>query len=384
MPGMDPPGGQLGSRLLGTVGAAFEQVQNGFDLARRDREVDGVVRAIPSPVVVLDTAGCFLRVNAAACELFGVSWGFDKGRPARGRLGNGQLEALVLDGEGAGEVEVEIGSPPRTFRATVTRVHDAGTVLVLEDVSTRREHEQAQADFASVIGHELRTPLTVAKGFLETVLGRSDRLDAAQRDEFLRTALAQTERLEDLINDLLFISTERPRACFEECDLLALAQEVVARFAARYPEREIDCIGLGGDPKAVAGRRHLTHALRHLVDNALKYSEGPVWVEVSADDATVEVAVADQGPGIFSGDLERLLRPFEQLDSSSTRHHGGTGLGLFLVRRLVEGLGGRLDCDSRLGQGSRFAVRLPRQPMTRPSVSMIASEGVKTRDDARP
>lgn len=372
-------------RLLGAlaphVGAALDRARAGVDVARRDREVDGVVQATPLPVVVLDAAGSFLRMNAPACELLGLSGSFDSGRPARGRLGAAALEALVLDGELPGEVEVELGSPARTFRATVTRVHDGAerlrTVVVLEDQSARREQEQARADFASVLGHELRTPLTVAKGFLETVLGHPDQVDGERRDHFLRRALAQTERLEDLINDLLYISTERPRdpSLFEACDVLAVAQEVVGRFAAAAPDREIECMALVGDARAFLDRRHLAHALRHLVDNALKYSDGAVRVEVSGDDRGLEVGVVDQGPGIFSGDLERLFRPFEQLDSSSTRDHGGAGLGLYLARRLVEGLGGRLDCDSRLGQGSRFTFRLPRRP--------AAARVPEVRDDAR-
>lgn len=380
-------------RLLGSVAphvsAALHRAHDAAELARRDREADGIVQSVPLPAIVVDASGCFSRVNAPACEVFGLSGSFDGGRPARGRLGHADLEALLLDGEGPGELDVELGSPPRAFHACVTRVYDGRdhlrSVLVLEDVSARREHEQARDEFVSVMGHELRTPLTVAKGYLETVLGRGEQIEAPQRDEFLRTALAQTERLEDLINDLHFLSTERPRedGRLEECDVLAVAQAVLNRFAPRHADRQMECLALTGDVVAVVDGRRVTHALRHLVDNALKYSDGPVRVEVAGDDGSVEVAVVDQGPGIFSGDLERLFHPFEQVDSSSTRGHGGAGMGLYLARALVEGMGGRLDCDSRLGQGSRFTFRVPRKPAANTRPHDTGTRG-DARDDARP
>lgn len=360
-----PAAARILAALSPHIGARLAYVVVAGELQRRDHEVDGVVQATVAPVVVLDAEGRFLRLNVAASELLGLSGSFDCGRAARGLLGSSELDAVVFDGDAAGDLELELGSPSRHYRTVVTRVHNGTrrlrTIIAFEDLTSRRKHEQAHDDFVSVIGHELRTPLTVAKGFIETVLARGDALDPEQHELFLRKSLSQTERLEDLINDLLFISTERPResATIESCDVMDLAQQVADRFAAQHPDRPIHCLALGGVTTAPTDRRLVMHAMRHLVDNAIKYSDGPVTVEVTGTDNAVEVAVVDQGPGIFSGELERLFQPFEQLDSSSTRRQGGTGIGLYLSRRLVESLGGRLDCDSRLGQGSRFSFRLP-------------------------
>jgi signal transduction histidine kinase len=100
--------------------------------------------------------------------------------------------------------------------------------------------------------------------------------------------------------------------------------------------------------------------LHHLVDNALKYSDGEVTVEIKDQGDDLEVAVVDHGPGIFSGDVPRLFERFHQLDGASTRAHGGTGIGLYVCRRLVEAHGGHIWCESRLGVGSRFAFTIPR------------------------
>jgi signal transduction histidine kinase len=110
-------------------------------------------------------------------------------------------------------------------------------------------------------------------------------------------------------------------------------------------------------------RAKFEQVLIHLVDNALKFSTGEVSVEVVVRTGEVEVTVADHGPGIFSGDIPQLFERFRQLDGTSTRLHGGTGIGLYLCRRLVEAQGGRIRCESRMGVGSRFIFAVPaRQP----------------------
>jgi two-component system sensor histidine kinase VicK len=107
-------------------------------------------------------------------------------------------------------------------------------------------------------------------------------------------------------------------------------------------------------------RPKVEQVLHHLVDNALKYSEGPVVLDAVDTGDAVEVSVTDSGPGIFSGDVPRLFDRFLQLDGSSTRAHGGTGIGLYICKRLVEAYGGEIWCESRLGVGSRFAFSIPR------------------------
>ena len=108
------------------------------------------------------------------------------------------------------------------------------------------------------------------------------------------------------------------------------------------------------------GAAKVQQVLHHLIDNALKYSDGEVVVEIHDRGEELEVAVVDNGPGIFSGDVPRLFERFFQLDGASTRAHGGTGIGLYVSRRLVEAHGGKIWCESRLGVGSRFAFTLPR------------------------
>jgi signal transduction histidine kinase len=163
------------------------------------------------------------------------------------------------------------------------------------------------------------------------------------------------DRLERLIEDLLFVSSvEQGRSTLRPAvdDLAALVGLLGGdRIVVRRPRHAVTL---------TYDRSKIGHAVYHLVDNALKYSEGEVLVEVVEHQDEVEVSVTDTGPGIYSGDLPLLFRRFRQLDGSSTRTQGGTGIGLYLARRVVEAHGGRIWCDSRLGRGSRFAFTLPR------------------------
>ena len=157
----------------------------------------------------------------------------------------------------------------------------------------------------------------------------------------------------------------------EEVDLGELVDTYKGeRVSVRRPRRELQ---LTADPAKV------DQVLHHLVENALKYSKGDVRIEVANRGDEVHVAVVDRGPGIYSGDVARLFDRFWQLDGSSTRSHGGTGLGLYICRRLVEAHGGRIWCESRLGVGSSFTFVLPRYP---PEVGDVDRTARPARDSA--
>lgn len=373
--------GSVLEALAAHVSATLEKLRGLRDGELRSGEADAIVRTVAQPVVVLDAAGRFSRLNPAACDLFELSGSFDGGRPARGRLGSTELEALVLDSRRPGELTVELGRPARRYRAIVGNADDgsdrASRVLVLHDVTAEEEHRSARDDFVAVVGHELRTPLTVIRGSVETLLGRGSEIDGEQRDGFLGSVLRQTDRLHFLVEDLLLLSGHR-RVTLDpsDVDLRDVVEAVVGDASAREPGREIEWLDLGGDTRADVDARRLAHVLHHLLGNALKYSDGPVRVELRGEGPTAEVSVVDQGPGIFSGDLQRLFEPFEQGDSSSTRSRGGTGVGLHVCRLVADAMGAVLDADTRLGQGSRFSLRLPRGPQDR------AERPAAARDDA--
>ena len=343
------------------VALALRSAQLYRRVGDKEEQLTSVVHCMANPVLVVDEAARFVLINGAAAELFSIAAAFELGQPVAGKLGHPVLEELLIaQGQGS-TTEVVLGEvEPRVYKASARRVMSSGgralgRVLVLDDITKERETDQVKSDFVAVIGHELRTPLTVMKGYLRTLVHRGETLDSHVRELALKAIESNADRLQRLIEDVLFVSaveTGRSNLHLEDVDLGVLVDAVVQeRVRVKRPRKDLT---LGLDTAKVQ------QVLHHLVDNALKYSDGEVVVEIQDHNDEVEVAVIDKGPGIFSGDVPRLFERFFQLDGASTRAHGGTGIGLYVSRRLVEAHGGKIWCESRLGVGSRFAFTLPR------------------------
>jgi signal transduction histidine kinase len=329
----DPPASALLAAFGRMVGAAHATAELRRRLLGADDVLGALAAAIPNPVVVTATDGTVLHANAPATRL-------------RHRV----------DAPDGAEVPV-VGDDgvDRLFRVARSTVPGTAEVVVLEDVTAAREVERIKADLVAAIGHELRTPLTVVRGGVRTIAKRGTGITDEALTETLDAMTRNVARLERLIEDLLFVSAVsdgRHAIAPTGADLGAVVDELGGgRVTVLRPPHPI---GLSFD---VA---HVRRALNHLVDNALKHTEGDVVVEVVVRGDEVEVGVVDHGPGIFSGDLPRLFNRFQQLDNSSTRPVDGAGLGLYIARRIVEAHGGRIWATSRLGRGSRFAFTLPR------------------------
>jgi len=352
--------------LLAAFARAAGAALSGPDLRRQlygaSQVLATALGSITSPVLIADGDGCFLLLNGAASELFSLSERFEIGQPVAGRLGHHLVEDL-LTGARDGVVEVALVGPEgdeRLYRAAARSAvaldgRRLARVVVLDDLTRQTEVERIKQDFLSVLGHELRTPLTIVKGAVRTLARRGTSIDPAALERTLDALGRNVGRLERLVEDLLFVSaveTGRTSLRIEPDDLGALVAMLEGdRITVSRPKR---ALVVGYD------RPKIGHALYHLVDNALKYSDAGVEIEVLDRDDEVEVAVIDRGPGIFSGDVPTLFRRFRQLDATSTRGHGGTGIGLYIARRIVEAHGGRIWCESRLGHGSRFAFALPK------------------------
>ena len=310
-------------------------------LRRRLQGADEIARALasatPNPVVVRSLTGDLLVENAAGARL---------------------KDRIPPDGVDGADVPV-VGDDgiERVYRVRRSTVQEHAEVVLLEDLTTARELERMKADLISVIGHELRTPLTIVRGGVRTLAKRGTAITEDALATTVDAMARNVSRLERLIEDLLFVAavTDGRHAIHtEDVDLAALVDALADADARVRIDRPKGSLVVRCDPT------HVQRALSHLVDNALKHSEHDVAVEVHVRDDEVEVAVIDRGEGIFSGDIPMLFSRFQQLDGSSTRSTGGTGLGLYIAKRIVEAHGGRIGATSRLGHGSRFAFTLPR------------------------
>lgn len=332
-------------------------------------------------IAVVDADLRLVRFNTAMAALCGVSARHALGgyAPAVLRFAS-PAGAPLEDGDHPLAVALRAGSPStlelklrlaegeqRWVSGTFSPIRgDGGLPLVLvtaRDITQQKEMEAMQRDFVSIVSHELRSPLTAIKGFAKTLLQRDDRLDAATRRSFLATVNEQAERLARLVEDLLQVSridAKRLRLEPQEFDLARLVEDLTSQFALKWCDREIKIDSESG-MLVHADRRKVEEVLINLIDNAVKYSPdpAPVVVHIRRADSFIEVGVTDQGFGIAPEEAAGLFQKFQRISTPATRDIGGTGLGLYIVKGLVEAHGGSVWVESVPGTGSTFGFTLP-------------------------
>jgi signal transduction histidine kinase len=223
-----------------------------------------------------------------------------------------------------------------------------------------------KGDFVAAVSHELRTPLTAMLGSVGTMMRLEERLDADGRHKMLVMAKDQGMRLKRLIEELLTVAAAEHAGMdvrHELVDVRRLLVDVRTNLQSTTAARvvvESDTV-----EGVVSDRLKLQQILLNLVENAGKYApDGPIEVVVAESGGRTTFAVRDHGAGIPVADRGRVFERFVQLDQSSTRRNGGTGLGLYLCRQLAEALGGRLDLGDAEGSGCVFTVTLPTGDVT--------------------
>jgi PAS domain S-box-containing protein len=237
-------------------------------------------------------------------------------------------------------------------------------VVVVRDVTRERQTDELKADFVASVSHELRTPLTPIKGFLMTLLREDRDFTQDRRHEYYKLMLMQSQRLERLIEDLLEVTRLETGAGLVDStpiDAIDLVRQVVDRFTSEDPERVVTVIAPGHAVYCRGDWMRTDQVLANLLSNALRYSPANEAVEVRLLPQSREVVfeVRDSGPGISIDEQARIFERFQRGGHYLTREQGGAGLGLYLAKRLVEAMGGRIWVSSRLGSGSVFAFALP-------------------------
>jgi two-component system, OmpR family, phosphate regulon sensor histidine kinase PhoR len=239
-----------------------------------------------------------------------------------------------------------------------------GAVVVLHDVTDMQHQEQVRKDFVADVSHELRTPLSAIRGYAETLLDGALQ-DAENSRKFMAIILAQTIRLNNIASDLLVLSELDSGAAPGPPESVALRELVESALNTVQSEAALRRVHLKrGEFQecSVAGYRfRLEQALVNLLDNAVKFNrpDGEVTVECGwAEDGRVRVSVRDTGIGIASEDLKRIFERFYRVDKARSRPAGGTGLGLPIVKEVIERMGGCVEVKSQLGRGSTFTILL--------------------------
>src|SRR4051794_28211942 len=234
-------------------------------------------------------------------------------------------------------------------------------VVVARNITQARELERLKDDFVAVVSHELRTPLVPIKGWAQTLINRGDRLSDDQRRTAVQSILAQAQKLESLVLNILEASRiESSNAGGEGvADVGAISTRIVEDTVGARPDRTVRIQSPATRCQVRGSVVWVERAVSNLVANAVKYSPDDELVDVIVrlDGDEVVVSVTDRGPGIPTDAQERIFERFERLEE--TRTQTGTGLGLYITRRLARAMGGDVSVSSMSGAGSTFVLRLP-------------------------
>lgn len=275
-----------------------------------------------------------------------------------------------------------------------------GAVGIFRDVTEQRREEKQRADFISTASHEMRTPVAAIEGYLALALNdKVSKIDQKARG-FLEKAHESTERLGKLFQDLLTSAkaedgrlSSHPMV-IEMGDYLEKLTEDL-RFVAEKKNLALEFVvgAASGNNFSDASKiikplyyvqadaDRLREVITNLFDNAVKYTEtGKISIGLTGDDKVVQFRIHDTGPGIPSEDQPHLFQKFYRVDNSSTRTIGGTGLGLFICKKIVELYDGRIWVESVVGMGSTFFINLPRLKSDR-AAQLLAQEAGKTPTD---
>jgi two-component system phosphate regulon sensor histidine kinase PhoR len=336
-----------------------------------DPLLEAVIAGLPDPVVLLDRDGRVITFNSRAATLAPA---LRRGEPASLALRMPDVVEAIRRAISTGKAQrvefyerVPVDRWSEALVAPIALAEPANNLVLLtvHDLSPIKRVEEMRADFVANASHELRTPLAALSGFIETLQG-SARDDATARERFLGIMYTQATRMARLIDDLLSLSRIELNAHLKpdtQVDLVPMVRLVADGLESLARDRDVTItVEAPAEPVDVLGDRdELIRLFENLIENALKYGAAGkrVHITVARVDREVRVAVRDYGPGIAAEHLPRLTERFYRVDVGESRAQGGTGLGLALVKHILNRHGGRLAIESHEGEGATFTVRLP-------------------------
>jgi signal transduction histidine kinase len=329
---------------------------------------------LPTAIAVVTTTGEIDYRNSCFEVTFGpesVTWVRDAARTIGGE--DGWLAGFLVDGDDSHTVDVEIDG--RVYRVDKIMLLDdrqpPAVALSFEDVTRQREAEQQKSDFTAQIVHDLRGPLSGIQGTLEFVLSQEGaKLDTLYAD-LLQEAYREGERMMGLINEILDFSKIQSGNFAVEKEPVRIAgvlKRAVRSLQAVAARDEIFLLSAHGRdvPQIIGSVEKLTQALINLISNSLKFTPKKGLISVGAQivrgndlpDAIV-VTVTDTGMGIKADEVQKIWDKYAQSGNKSLRGGGGTGLGLYIVKQIVEAHGGEVTVASIEGVGTSMVLRLP-------------------------
>lgn len=385
-------------------------------LSAVESKSDVVINAIDDGVLAISKDGNIELINPSAQQIIG----WDQG-DALGLNWKSVLKLVTSDGKDVEDLENPIAqslsknqpthndklflltsSEKRILVSIVSSpvgTDGEGIIVVFRDITKEKAEEREQAEFISTASHEMRTPVASIEGYLGLALNPATaHIDEKARD-FITKAHESAQHLGRLFQDLLDISKVedgRMKNNPKVINVNEFLKDIFDGLATKASEKQLNYIfmpDIVGESKekslqpifyANIDPDHFREVVSNLIENAIKYTpSGEVVVNVTGDDKQISVSVKDSGIGIPAEDIPHLFQKFYRVDNSDTREIGGTGLGLYLSRRLAEAMSGNLRVESKYKEGSTFYLEIPRMNSSEAKQRLESAE-VKKPEDKTP
>jgi signal transduction histidine kinase len=325
-----------------------------------------VVEHVADGVVLVDEQGFVRLWNPAAERITGLPAAEAVGRPAAETVRPWETLAPLAASETVAPETRPVEVADRELWLSITGVAFAGgAVFAFRDLTAEQALERLKSDFVSTVSHELRTPLAAIYGAALTLQRDDVRLSEPQRSGLLEVIAGEADRLARIVNDILWASrleSGTMPTLIQACDAVELAAGTVEAARSYVPPNiELRFEAPEPTPPLAADPDKVRQVLANLVENAVKYSPdgGEIVVGVTRTDERIRFSIRDHGLGVPPEEHRRIFEKFYRLDPQLARGVGGTGLGLYICRELVERMGGRIWVESAGTGGSEFLVELP-------------------------
>ena len=382
-------------------------------LSAVESKSDVVINAIDDGVLAISKDGNIELINPSAQQIIG----WDQG-DALGLNWKSVLKLVTSDGKDVEELENPIAqslsknqpthndklflltsSEKRILVSIVSSpvgTDGEGIIVVFRDITKEKAEEREQAEFISTASHEMRTPVASIEGYLGLALNPATaHIDEKARD-FITKAHESAQHLGRLFQDLLDISKVEDGRMKNNPKIINVNEflkDIFDGLATKASEKQLNYIFMPdiideGKEKSLQpifyaniDPDHFREVVSNLIENAIKYTpSGEVVVNITGDDKQISVSVKDSGIGIPAEDIPHLFQKFYRVDNSDTREIGGTGLGLYLSRRLAEAMSGNLRVESKYKEGSTFYLEIPRMNSSDAKQRLESAETKKSED----
>lgn len=370
---------RLLERMARNVGSIIANLQLYREVVEEREELLQTFESLAAGLVLVSPEGKISQMNSSARAIFGANSDV-VGKPFGEYIKDpvfGEVHTASLGGEEVGtkELTVFIGGTERIYQIQAATVRneegkDLGVVTIFVDITEMKGIERMKSSFVSMASHELRTPLTAIKGFSSTLLESVDSniYGPEEQKEFLGIVVSECDRLRRLIDDLLNTSRieagESLKPHYSEFSIKDLLEKVVKVQQQSTHKHHLKLSITTELPNLIVGDQDkMDQILTNLMNNAIKYAPngGDVILHARVEGNDLVLGVQDQGMGIPKDHLLRVFERFHRVDNEDNRKIYGTGLGLFLVKHLVERVHlGKIWAESEVGVGSTFWVRIPK------------------------